>query len=119
MACPSCCVDLASDVPSEIVRLTWDQLRHAIDTFMDPKEVPYAAEKYIVFAGGETFLDYPNLIKAAQHCQRFPVKPRLFMYTNGEPTGFVGDYLNWIKSDEGQCIILEKGYAPANEVSCE
>ena len=48
----------------------------------------------------------------------YPIARPLFMYTNGEPTGFVGDYLNWIKSDEGQCIILNKGYAPANEVSC-
>jgi phosphate transport system substrate-binding protein len=48
----------------------------------------------------------------------YPIARPLFMYTNGEPTGFVGDYLNWIKSDEGQCIILEKGYAPATEVNC-
>ena len=48
----------------------------------------------------------------------YPIARPLFMYTNGEPSGFVGDYLNWIKSDEGQCIILEKGYAPATEVSC-
>ena len=48
----------------------------------------------------------------------YPVARPLFMYTNGEPTGFVGEYLNWIKSDEGQCIILKKGYAPATEVNC-
>jgi phosphate transport system substrate-binding protein len=49
----------------------------------------------------------------------YPIARPLFMYTNGEPTGFVGEYLNWIKSDAGQCIILNKGYAPANEVKCE
>ncbi|MCW8871418.1 MAG: hypothetical protein OQK01_02245, partial [Xanthomonadales bacterium] len=48
----------------------------------------------------------------------YPIARPLFMYSSGEPTGAVGDYLNWIKSDEGQCIILEKGYAPANPVSC-
>ena len=48
----------------------------------------------------------------------YPIARPLFMYTNGEPTGHVGEYLNWIKSDEGQCIILEKGYAPANPVTC-
>jgi phosphate transport system substrate-binding protein len=48
----------------------------------------------------------------------YPIARPLFMYTNGEPTGHVGEYLNWIKSDEGQCIILEKGYAPATEVNC-
>jgi phosphate transport system substrate-binding protein len=48
----------------------------------------------------------------------YPIARPLFMYSDGEPQGFVGDYLNWIKSDEGQCIILNKGYAPANAVSC-
>ena len=48
----------------------------------------------------------------------YPIARPLFMYTNGEPTGHVGEYLNWIKSDEGQCIILRKGYAPVTEVDC-
>ena len=48
----------------------------------------------------------------------YPVARPLFMYTNGEPTGYVGAYLNWIKSDTGQCIILEKGYASVSEVNC-
>ena len=48
----------------------------------------------------------------------YPIARPLFMYTNGQPTGFVGDYLNWILSNEGQCIILNKGYAPAIAVDC-
>lgn len=48
----------------------------------------------------------------------YPIARPLFMYTNGEPTGVVGDYMNWIKSNEGQCIIIEKGYAPATEANC-
>ena len=48
----------------------------------------------------------------------YPIARPLFMYTNGEPAGYVGEYLNWIKSNDGQCIILEKGYAPATEVNC-
>jgi len=48
----------------------------------------------------------------------YPIARPLFMYTNGEPTGYVGAYLNWIKSDVGQCIILEKGYASVSEVNC-
>jgi len=48
----------------------------------------------------------------------YPIARPLFMYTSGQPTGYVGDYLNWILSNEGQCIILEKGYAPAVEVDC-
>ena len=48
----------------------------------------------------------------------YPIARPLFMYTNGQPTGHIGDYMNWIKSDTGQCIILEKGYAPFRAVSC-
>lgn len=48
----------------------------------------------------------------------YPIARPLFMYTNGEPTGAVKEYLDWILSDEGQCIILAKGYAPVREVQC-
>jgi len=48
----------------------------------------------------------------------YPIARPLFMYTNGEPSGYVGAYLNWIKSDAGQCIILEKGYASEHDVDC-
>ncbi|MCF6226280.1 MAG: phosphate ABC transporter substrate-binding protein [Xanthomonadales bacterium] len=48
----------------------------------------------------------------------YPIARPLFMYTSGEPEGYVGEYLSWIKSKQGQCIIVNKGYAPASEVSC-
>lgn len=48
----------------------------------------------------------------------YPIARPLFMYTNGEPRGEVRNYLDWILSDEGQCIILEKGYAPVRPVRC-
>ena len=48
----------------------------------------------------------------------YPIARPLFMYTNGEPEGEIAKYMNWIKSDEGQCIIFAKGYAPASKVTC-
>ena len=48
----------------------------------------------------------------------YPIARPLFMYTNGEPTGEIKAYLEWILSDEGQCIILDKGYAPIRGVTC-
>jgi len=48
----------------------------------------------------------------------YPIARPLFMYTNGQPTGEIKKYMDWIKSDEGQCIILNKGYAPYTAVSC-
>jgi phosphate transport system substrate-binding protein len=48
----------------------------------------------------------------------YPIARPLFMYTAGKPSGNIGKYLEWILSDEGQCIILAKGYAPARKVEC-
>ncbi len=48
----------------------------------------------------------------------YPIARPLFMYTDGEPTGAVKEYLDWIMSDEGQCIIQKKGYAPIRPVTC-
>jgi phosphate transport system substrate-binding protein len=48
----------------------------------------------------------------------YPIARPLFMYTADQPEGPVADYLSWIMSDEGQCIILDKGYAPATSPVC-
>jgi len=48
----------------------------------------------------------------------YPIARPLFMYTAGEPEGAVREYIDWVLSDEGQCIIYEKGYAPQGEVDC-
>jgi phosphate transport system substrate-binding protein len=48
----------------------------------------------------------------------YPIARPLFMYTSGTPEGAVKEYMDWILSEEGQCIILDKGYAPATEVVC-
>ena len=48
----------------------------------------------------------------------YPISRPLFMYTSGQPTGAVAEYLQWILSDTGQCIIKDKGYAPATPVTC-
>ena len=49
----------------------------------------------------------------------YPVARPLFMYTNGAPKGDIKEYLDWIMSDTGQCIIYNKGYAPAKSVECK
>ncbi len=48
----------------------------------------------------------------------YPIARPLFMYTNGEPEGDIKAYMDWIKSDTGQCILKNKGYAPMRDVSC-
>jgi len=48
----------------------------------------------------------------------YPIARPLFMYTNGQPKGEIKEYLDWIKSNIGQCIILKKGYAPIKNGVC-
>ena len=48
----------------------------------------------------------------------YPIARPLFMYTIGQPEGVSKDYIDWILSDEGQCIILNKGYAPVRSLAC-
>jgi phosphate transport system substrate-binding protein len=49
----------------------------------------------------------------------YPIARPLMMYTNGEPTGHIKEYMDWILSDAGQCILLKKGYAPVRDVTCD
>ena len=42
----------------------------------------------------------------------YPVARPLYMYTRGEPTGAIKDYLEWILSDDGQAIVAELGFVP-------
>ena len=56
-------------------------------------------------------------VKTASN-RSYPIARPLFMYTNGEPEGAIKDYMDWIKSDDGQCILKNKGYAPAKDVDC-
>ena len=49
----------------------------------------------------------------------YPIARPLFMYTAGEAQGHVKEYLDWVMSDTGQCIIMKKGYAPVRSISCE
>jgi phosphate transport system substrate-binding protein len=42
----------------------------------------------------------------------YPVSRDLYMYTNGEPTGAVKDYLDWIFSPEAQQIVANLGFIP-------
>ena len=49
----------------------------------------------------------------------YPIARPLFMYTPGEAKGSVKEYLDWILTDKGQCIIVDKGYASARPLKCK
>jgi phosphate transport system substrate-binding protein len=42
----------------------------------------------------------------------YPLARDLYMYTAGEPTGAVADYLEWITSPPGQQIVAKLGFVP-------
>jgi phosphate transport system substrate-binding protein len=42
----------------------------------------------------------------------YPIARDLYMYTNGEPTGTVKEYLDWILSPEAQQIVADLGFVP-------
>lgn len=82
MACANCCVNTSKHADGSM-RLEWPDLRAAIDLFMDPAQVPYAGQKTILFAGGETLFEYPLIQKAVDYAQKFPRPPLFEVYTNG------------------------------------
>jgi phosphate transport system substrate-binding protein len=67
------------------------------------REVPIAED-------GKSAPVVPSVATASDHS--YPIARPLFMYTAGQPEGEVKKYLDWILSDAGQRILLEKGYAP-------
>ena len=42
----------------------------------------------------------------------------LLMFTRSKPQEILKDYLDWVLSDEGQCLVRARGYAPMRPVSC-
>src|SRR5215213_2468111 len=44
----------------------------------------------------------------------YPIARDLYMYTNGEPTGIIKTYLDWILSSEAQQIVADLGFVPVS-----
>jgi phosphate transport system substrate-binding protein len=59
-------------------------------------------------AGGAYVL--PSI--ATVNDKSYAVARDLYMYTNGEPTGIVKEYLDWIMSAEAQQIVADLGFVP-------
>jgi phosphate transport system substrate-binding protein len=45
----------------------------------------------------------------------YPIARDLYMYTNGQPTGKLKDYLDWILSPEAQQIVADQGFVPVKQ----
>jgi phosphate transport system substrate-binding protein len=64
-------------------------------------------------AGGAYVL--PSI--ATVNDKSYPIARDLYMYTDGEPTGIVKEYLDWILSAEAQQIVADLGFVPASSDS--
>jgi phosphate transport system substrate-binding protein len=42
----------------------------------------------------------------------YPISRDLYMYTAGEPSKIIREYLDWIRSPEAQLIVIELGFVP-------
>lgn len=42
----------------------------------------------------------------------YPISRPLYLYTLGEPTGAVLEFIQWVQGDEGQKIVEQEGYVP-------
>jgi phosphate transport system substrate-binding protein len=62
--------------------------------------------KVIPMGGGDAVEPTPSTVGDGS----YPVARDLYMYTNGEPTGAVKEFLDWGKSAEGQAIVDELGF---------
>src|SRR5258707_3139737 len=60
-------------------------------------------------AGGAYVLPSINTVND----KTYAIARDLYMYTNGEPTGLVKEYLNWILTPEAQQIVADLGFVPA------
>jgi phosphate transport system substrate-binding protein len=74
--------------------------------YVDPEhekilEVARNSESPYVYPSVETALD-----------GSYPLARNLFMYTAGEPTGAIEEYLNWILGPAGQDIVIRLGFVP-------
>lgn len=46
----------------------------------------------------------------------YPIARDLYMYTDGQPTGVLKEYLDWILSGEAQEIVAELGFVPISDL---
>jgi len=59
----------------------------------------------------------PAIAPTVENAQNgtYPITRPLRIYTAGEPTGMVKQYLDWIHSSQGQKVVLELGYVPLDK----
>jgi phosphate transport system substrate-binding protein len=65
----------------------------------------------VPLAGGEAVAPTPDTVLKGT----YPISRKLYLYTNGEPTGTLKQYIDWIKGPEGQRIVSAQGFVPLSK----
>jgi phosphate transport system substrate-binding protein len=88
------------------------------ETSQNPNAIGYDGLGYVtpevkVIAVAETESG-PFIIPSAEtvNSGKYPIARDLYMYTNGQPTDTIKNYLEWIQSSDGQKIVSELGFVP-------
>lgn len=76
----------------------------------------YVTDEVKVVAVGVS-LDGPFVYPSAEtvNSNLYPIARDLYMYTAGEPSGEIKEYLNWILSSQAQEIVTKLGFVPVNQ----
>lgn len=82
LACTNCCAHTVRG-KAGARDLSWPDFKAAIDTFMDPAQLPSKGQKVFAIEGGETLLAYPLVIRAIRYTRRFAPAPHFYVHTNG------------------------------------
>ncbi|HAF61680.1 MAG TPA: phosphate-binding protein [Anaerolineaceae bacterium] len=69
--------------------------------------------KVLALSQGEEYV-LPS--EATVKDKSYPIARQLYMYTNGEPTGAIKDYIDWILSPEAQQYVLDLGFIPYRSI---
>lgn len=69
-------------------------------------------EVKVIAVGKDT--NGPFILPSAEtvNAGKYPIARDLYMYTDGQPTGAVLQYLNWIMSPDAQLIVTQLGFVP-------
>jgi phosphate transport system substrate-binding protein len=88
------------------------------ETRDNPNAIGYDGLGYVtpevkVVAVGESETG-PFIMPSAEtvNNSQYPIARDLYMYTDGQPTGEILDYINWIMTPEAQNIVTELGFVP-------
>lgn len=73
------------------------------------------AHEKVIHIAADADSDYVKPSVESASSGIYPISRDLYMYTAGEPTGVIAEYLDWILGPDGQAIVAELGFIPLTD----